>query len=307
MAMAAASATAATYGTTVALAVLVALAMCLPAGEAANSLAINVDGKIMYGASDVDDGSGFSYLDVGMDPNAEVRPSLNVAVAAALSDTERRLTLRSDIGDFLDLIPGEEVRQRVDDHYRSDADVQTALTYIAGKEFVALLHEVREVQDFQRWLTHAGVNIKEVLQRLANLVGLSKLGRAGVLVVPTATAATAAVNQSAGGGLLSGTGKAARWGAVGDRQHQNTRLTMHASDGGKCVHELFPGKLLRAHVVGCIFFQFSKRFAGSCNIHLRVCAPLPDVLFMQIHASRFMLLGVFFVCCFIFRTHTRSG
>lgn len=174
-------------------------------GEAAHSLAINGDGKIMYGQADGDEGSGYGYLDVGA--GSDVRPALNAAVAAALSDAERRLTLRSDIGDFLDLIPADEVRQRVDTHYLRDADVQTALAYINGKEFAALLHDVREVQDFEYWLSRAGVNIKEVLNRLADLLGLSKLGRAGAPLAATA-AASARGGGGSPGGQSSSTSKA---------------------------------------------------------------------------------------------------
>lgn len=192
-------------GAVITVGLLIQLLDCVAVGEAAHSLAINVDGKIMYGGADVDEGSGFSYLDVGI--GSDVRPALNVAVAAALSDTERRLTLRSDIGDFLDLIPADEVRQRVDAHFRRDADVQTALAYVNGKEFAALLHDVREVQDFEYWLTHAGVNIKEVLNRLANLLGLSKLGRAGAPLAGSAAASMGGGGGSSHGGQSSSTSK----------------------------------------------------------------------------------------------------
>lgn len=89
-----------------------------------------------------------------------------------------KLKLQSDIMEFVELIPGEEVKAKITEYYKNDEDVQHIFNYVSGKDFWSmkkLMFEVRQVKEFEQYFINIGVNFKEILNKLDDLLGLSKL------------------------------------------------------------------------------------------------------------------------------------
>lgn len=86
--------------------------------------------------------------------------------------------LHSDINEFIELIPINDVKKKLLEYYKNDRDVQQIYDYANGKEFLTMkkrLFDVREIKEFQQYLNDIGLNIKEIFHRLDNLLGISKM------------------------------------------------------------------------------------------------------------------------------------
>ncbi|XP_059615415.1 uncharacterized protein LOC132260981 [Phlebotomus argentipes] len=85
-----------------------------------------------------------------------------------------KFDLRQDIDDFLDLIPKEEVKNLTRRYYFGDQEVRFAYEYCQSEEFLALREKILnlpEVTDFLKYLNESELNLVELVNKLARIVG----------------------------------------------------------------------------------------------------------------------------------------
>ncbi|XP_055690490.1 uncharacterized protein LOC129793967 isoform X2 [Lutzomyia longipalpis] len=85
-----------------------------------------------------------------------------------------KLDLKQDIDDFLDLIPKEEIQNLTRKYYFGDSEVRFAYEYCQSDEFLALREKILnlpEVRDFLKYLNDSGLNLVELVNKLAGIVG----------------------------------------------------------------------------------------------------------------------------------------
>lgn len=90
----------------------------------------------------------------------------------------RRADLNDDVNDFVDLIPKAEIKAKLEEYYRNDIDIQHIFEYMHGKEFLELRKNVldnSDVKDIFQYLNKNGLNIKSVLRKIDNRLGISKV------------------------------------------------------------------------------------------------------------------------------------
>lgn len=90
----------------------------------------------------------------------------------------RKLDLNDDVNDFVDIIPKAEVKAKIEEYYRNDMDVQHIFEYMHGKEFLELRKSLLELSDVKEILQHLnknGFNVKSILRKLDNRLGVSKI------------------------------------------------------------------------------------------------------------------------------------
>lgn len=90
----------------------------------------------------------------------------------------RKVDLNDDINDFVDLIPKAEIKAKLEEYYRNDMDVQHIFEYMQGKEFLELRKSILELSDVKetlQYLNKNGLNVKSVLRKLDNRLGISKI------------------------------------------------------------------------------------------------------------------------------------
>lgn len=90
----------------------------------------------------------------------------------------RKLDLNDDVNDFVDLIPKAEVKAKIEEYYRNDIDMQHIFEYMHGKEFLELRKSILELSDVKDILQHFnknGLNVKSILRKLDNRLGVSKI------------------------------------------------------------------------------------------------------------------------------------
>lgn len=106
-------------------------------------------------------------------------------------------TLQLNINEFIELMPTLEVKAKIAEYYKNDADVQHIFNYANGKEFWSMkksLCDVREVKELEAFFTKIGINIKETLHKFDDLLGISKMKQSPQLSRGTNTS-NASTNQ----------------------------------------------------------------------------------------------------------------
>lgn len=97
----------------------------------------------------------------------------------------RRADLNDDVNDFVDLIPKAEIKAKLEEYYRNDIDIQHIFEYMHGKEFLELRKSVLDngdVKDIFQYLNKNGLNVKSVLRKIDNRLGISKVRSAQMLL-----------------------------------------------------------------------------------------------------------------------------
>ena len=87
-------------------------------------------------------------------------------------------TLQSDINEFIDLIPSNEVRNTLQDFYKNDEDVEFVINYLNGNELWTSkknLFDGREVRELERFFSNIGLNVKETWHKIDDVLGITKL------------------------------------------------------------------------------------------------------------------------------------
>lgn len=90
----------------------------------------------------------------------------------------RRADLNDDVNDFVDLIPKAEIKAKLEEYYRNDIDIQHIFEYMHGKEFLELRKSVvdnSDVKEILQYLNKKGLNVKSVLRKIDNRLGISKI------------------------------------------------------------------------------------------------------------------------------------
>uniref|UniRef100_A0A1L8DR69 Putative microvillar protein with insect allergen related repeat n=1 Tax=Nyssomyia neivai TaxID=330878 RepID=A0A1L8DR69_9DIPT len=85
-----------------------------------------------------------------------------------------KLDLKQDIDDFVDLIPKEEIQNLTRNYFFGDSEVRFAYEYCQSEEFHALREKIvnlPEVKDFLVYLNDSGLNLVELVNKLAGIVG----------------------------------------------------------------------------------------------------------------------------------------
>lgn len=83
-------------------------------------------------------------------------------------------SLKSDLDDFLALIPVDKIKT-IYHKYENDPDIKKVVAYLKSKDFAAvadILVNVDEVKDMVNYLQSKGVNIIEVINKIADHLGL---------------------------------------------------------------------------------------------------------------------------------------
>lgn len=107
--------------------------------------------------------------------------SIPSTVASATGPTptkSKQSHLNDDVNDFIELIPKAEIKAKLEEYYRNDMDVQHIFEYVHGKEFHELRRNLLELADVKELLHHLsrnGLNVKGVVRRVDNRLGISKI------------------------------------------------------------------------------------------------------------------------------------
>lgn len=99
-------------------------------------------------------------------------PSTNLQMKA------KPLNLSDDVNDFIELIPKAETKAKVEEYYRNDMDVQHIFEFVHGKEFQELkrsVFDLADVKDILQYLNRNGLNVKGVVRKIDNRLGISKI------------------------------------------------------------------------------------------------------------------------------------
>lgn len=100
--------------------------------------------------------------------------------AAALQQQAKakQSNLNEDVNDFIELIPKAEVKAKLEEYYKNDMDVQHTFEYAYGKEFLELkrnILDMADVKDILQYLNRNGLNLKGVIRKVDNRLGISKI------------------------------------------------------------------------------------------------------------------------------------
>lgn len=90
----------------------------------------------------------------------------------------KKLDLQSDINDFLELIPIDDVKEKLDEYYRNDFDVQHIYDYVTSKEFLELkkhLLDLQDVKEVLQYLNRKGLNVKMLVRKFGHRLGITKM------------------------------------------------------------------------------------------------------------------------------------
>lgn len=103
-------------------------------------------------------------------------PRLGHGSPESREDTKNsgKFDLQQDIDDFLDLIPKVEIQNLTRRYYFGDNEVRFAYEYCQSEEFLALREKILnlvEVKDFLKYLNESGLNLVELVNKLATIVG----------------------------------------------------------------------------------------------------------------------------------------
>lgn len=91
-----------------------------------------------------------------------------------LSFTAPPLSLESDIIDFLELIPLEDIKTIVDKHVRNDKEFQAAILYIQGDEFANILENLdktNQAKAIKEYFSNAGIDLDFIGMILQEIIG----------------------------------------------------------------------------------------------------------------------------------------
>lgn len=110
-------------------------------------------------------------------------PAVTQRSTAKSKQTNRKADLSDDISDFIDLMPIDKIKAKIEEYYRNDMDVQHIFEYMHSKEFFELRKSVVElaiVRESLQYLSKNGLKVKSVVRELDNRVGVSKIRQAHI-------------------------------------------------------------------------------------------------------------------------------
>lgn len=90
----------------------------------------------------------------------------------------RKSDLQGDINDFLELIPIDDVKEKIEEYYRNDMDVQHIYEYLTSKEFFELrkhLLDLQDVKEVLQYLNRKGFNVKMLIRKIGHRLGITKM------------------------------------------------------------------------------------------------------------------------------------
>lgn len=90
----------------------------------------------------------------------------------------KQTNLNEDVNDFIELIPKSEVKAKIEEYYRNDMDTHHIFEFMHSKELQELRRNVldmAEVKDILQYLNRNGMNIKSVVRKVDNRLGISKI------------------------------------------------------------------------------------------------------------------------------------
>ncbi|CAD7077056.1 unnamed protein product [Hermetia illucens] len=91
--------------------------------------------------------------------------------------------ISSDVNDFINLIPVEEVRAIIGNYYRNDVEVREGFMYLKECNFLQRLLNVTEIDLLVQYLDEAGLDVEGVLYQILDLIG-------GIETIKNATSKT---------------------------------------------------------------------------------------------------------------------
>lgn len=110
------------------------------------------------------------------------RKTKATTTAAKASTTTRppqkKTDLQSDLNDFLELIPTDDIKEKFDEYYRNDMDIQHIYEYLSSKEFYELRKYVLDMQDVKevlQYLHRKGFNVKLLVRKVGHRLGFNKM------------------------------------------------------------------------------------------------------------------------------------
>lgn len=94
---------------------------------------------------------------------------------AALAAPTR--TLESDLEEFVELIPVDELKTIAQKYLNTDKEFQDAIAYLQSDEWAALVAEVRAnptVQEFKEYLSDLGIDLEAIVEWIHNIIAGAK-------------------------------------------------------------------------------------------------------------------------------------
>ncbi|XP_062541983.1 uncharacterized protein LOC134209980 [Armigeres subalbatus] len=92
-------------------------------------------------------------------------------------------TLEDDLQDFLNLLPVDKLTDLVVRYFTTDKEFQEAFAYLQGAEFAAVWNQffaLKEVKDVLNYLEEAGLAVYDLLNQVADFLGLNHVTPKGV-------------------------------------------------------------------------------------------------------------------------------
>lgn len=90
----------------------------------------------------------------------------------------RKSDLQIDLNDFLELLPTDEIKEKIEEYYRNDMDVQHIFEYLSSKEFHELrkyLLDMQDVKEVLQYLNRKGFNVKLLIRKVGHRLGITKM------------------------------------------------------------------------------------------------------------------------------------
>lgn len=98
--------------------------------------------------------------------------------ASRPSETTKKPELQNDLNDFLDLIPGDEIKAKIEEYYRNDMDLHHIYEYVGSKEFNEMrknIFDLQDVKDVLQYLHRKGFNFRILVRKIGHRIGVNKL------------------------------------------------------------------------------------------------------------------------------------
>lgn len=110
--------------------------------------------------------------------NQQKQPSIPASQQHSEKPKQKQINLNEDVNDFIEIIPKSEIKAKIEEYYRNDMDTQHIFEFMHSKECQELrrnILDMADVKDILQYLNRNGMNIKGVVRKVDNRLGISKI------------------------------------------------------------------------------------------------------------------------------------
>lgn len=108
----------------------------------------------------------------------EKQPTIPTRQSQPDKPKPKQTNLNEDVNDFIEIIPKSEIKAKLDEYYRNDMDTQHIFEFMHSKEFQEMrrnILDMADVKDILQYLNRNGLNVKGVVRKVDNRLGISKI------------------------------------------------------------------------------------------------------------------------------------